>query len=495
MKKFLSPRRRDLLTGGAAAGLLATLGVPRGAARAATGGPVRRFILIKDGTGAGHTKGADGSHHRMIPRLARDAAGKVLPRSQWGEAGLGGSKTMAFASAMDLPAALDPLAEYWRETLIVDRLMNPFDVGLHGNGACALSYMPPNKSISGPSAITIDSAIAKHLSKGLAFPLMGLAQKPEAPMQTASAPGIVVPPLADPLVAYKRYFNFLGADGKKALANRQRVSNYLHERVASLSKVVGQGERQRLDQLTQSLTDMEDSLRALGSLSCTPPPLSKPPTNPGFRDPLVPAVSQVNVDLAASALSCGLTNVATLTFVTQRGSVLFLDAKPNEYNLQGELHAAKISQNTRYQDLRKGLTIETDSWSLDRHNNSHAGNEQMLTAIDRWEAALVARLIEQLKAVPEPDGGTMWDHTLVLWINGGGGIHHGGASDYPALLLGGAPVMKSLGGFTPGRYVSFERKSKTMGDLFTSVARLCGLEIEKFGDTEHGNGALPGIRS
>jgi len=366
--------------------------------------------------------------------------------------------------------------------LVLDRFFNPFSIDLHGNGANTYKVVPETMVATAPS---IDTVIAERLSAGLPFDMVSMSYKGEPPAR-----------------AFDRYLGAIGAAGAGQLQQRRSVVAVARTQIERTRPRVGREDGQRLDRYLAALRDNERSLERLTSLDCPRLPARSDLAVLSKYEPVKPLLSHAHVDIAATALACGLTRVANLNFVPGRGPFQFFDPNPNAYNLQGALGEQAISSDTRYADLVAGLHIESvaggdssNSWIRDRHDAHHAGTTGLLTAMDRWEAALVARLIERLEAVPEADG-TMWDHTLVLWANSGGGMHHGGASDHPAILIAGPKVgaPRAGAGLRTGRYVSFPKKTRAMSDLFVTTANAVGVQMAKFGDAGICQGALPGMR-
>jgi Protein of unknown function (DUF1552) len=116
----------------------------------------------------------------------------------------------------------------------------------------------------------------------------------------------------------------------------------------------------------------------------------------------------------------------------------------------------------------------------------------------RLEATKLANLLKMLSDVKEADGGTMLDHSIVLYCGQVGYGSHD-LSRLPWLIVG------SGGGyFKTGRYVSYGAPS-TLGsygnrglphnNLFVSLANAMGIETNTFGDPSVCTGALDKLRS
>ncbi len=485
--RVLASSRRSLLSTAAALGVGAPLftGLLGRAPAAAAASKPYRFVLIRAGNGFGRSSGAL-APHRMVPAKARNAQGVPLPLAALPAAVMGPAREVMFTSADDLPPSLAPLRRWWQSTMVMDRFYNPHGVGLHGNGGYTYTVMPP-PGPGMPWPVPIDTAMARSFGDALAFPVVRMDYKGDTAANY-----------------FDRYLGAVGPGGLSQLTQRKAVVGAVRAHATRLKGTLGRNDTQRLDGYVESLHRAEQSLERLTKLSCGE--LSRPSqaSTVAKYEPLWPLISQSNVDTAAASLVCGLSRVVSLNFIPGRGPFQFLDPSPNAYNQQNKLPAHAISSDTRYGDLASGLHLEGpatgngNSWALDRHNNHHAGYTAMLTAIDRWEAALIARLIERLQNTPEGSG-SMWDHTLVLWVNEGGGVHHGGSRDHPAILVGGPAVM-GAGGNTPGllrggRYLAYPKDTRALSDLFVTVAQTLGIAMPSFGDPAICQGVLPGARA
>jgi hypothetical protein len=124
------------------------------------------------------------------------------------------------------------------------------------------------------------------------------------------------------------------------------------------------------------------------------------------------------------------------------------------------------------------------------------GNADAMAAImklHQMEAQQYAALLDLLRQVPESDGKTMLDHTIVLWCSQIG--EHGHAVDELPWVLGGG----SAAGFTGGRFLKFARGSDGRGaphnNLFVSIAQAMGVQTNTFGNASVCTGPLAGLRA
>jgi hypothetical protein len=119
--------------------------------------------------------------------------------------------------------------------------------------------------------------------------------------------------------------------------------------------------------------------------------------------------------------------------------------------------------------------------SESHHDLSHEGDAKdsarlMLIAINQWYASQVAQVVTALKGIPE-NGGTMFDNTVVLWINelGIGNAHS--HTNIPIMLAGSAG-----GYFKTGQAVTMPTGTPH-NRLHLSLCRAMGLtDVTVFGN-------------
>jgi hypothetical protein len=106
-----------------------------------------------------------------------------------------------------------------------------------------------------------------------------------------------------------------------------------------------------------------------------------------------------------------------------------------------------------------------------------------LQRIDYWWFRRFSEFLTRLSTMPDVDGRTVLDNTLVFQSSdvSDGDVHN--HDDMPVILAGGAA------GFTLGRHVQYE--GNWFGELFVSIANAFGSPITSFG--EHGTAPLTGL--
>ncbi|WP_053232213.1 DUF1552 domain-containing protein [Sandaracinus amylolyticus] len=164
----------------------------------------------------------------------------------------------------------------------------------------------------------------------------------------------------------------------------------------------------------------------------------------------------------ALGLSCDLTRV--MTYVTP-------DLAPVEIGLPA---ATDIHQDYAHTSIQGSSTYRAEG-------------ERGMIEYNRFYAQRFAYLLEQLDSIPEA-GGTMLDHTAVVWMSELGTGNHD-LHDLPIVIAGGAG-----GSFRMGQYIRLARDTRVgagwghfvqvgpaQNRLYVSLMRAMGMENESFG--------------
>jgi len=190
------------------------------------------------------------------------------------------------------------------------------------------------------------------------------------------------------------------------------------------------------------------------------------PTTEGCTTPAAPVESIVRfensatfprdatamMDLAAHALACDLTRVASV-------------------------------------QLSRGFSGIVHSWvgaTQGHHTISHLTGDHTaeLQAIDQWYGAQFAHLLAKLDSVKEGNG-TLLDNTLVVWGREMGTTSHK-MQPVNLILAGGA-----RGALPTGRFL--DRNREKHAKLLVSICRLMGSNVNSFGNIDVDTGPLAGI--
>jgi len=401
----------------------------------------------------------------------------------------------ATGSSFTLPSILQPLAPFQSKLLVLDGIDN--EVAYHGPGERHMmgmgSLLTGHQLQAGTlftdgsgtpagwgGGISVDQAIAQSVGGSTPFKSLEFGVIPEKDPPTATvwdrmvyaAPGVPVPPMADPVAAFNRLFSVPVGMGTtadagtvadpKALA-RKTILDLAKDDITALQKRLGTTDRQKLDAHLTAIRDLESRL----TLFQPAPPMTSGCSTPAapaavaYRDnDNYPKISSAMLDLIAAAFACNLTRVATLQYSYSRSYV-----------------------------YPRWLGISQGHHGLSHDADSVTASMDKLATLNAWYAAELASFLQRLSKIPEGSG-TVLDNTLVLW---GNELGHG--SDHtdrrvPFVLAGGAG-----GAFRMGRSLKYGgAPAKAFhNNLLVSCMNAMGVSATTFGDAAYCTGALPDL--
>ncbi len=272
--------------------------------------------------------------------------------------------------------------------------------------------------------------------------------------------GVQVPPEKDPAAIFRKLFVTGTPQEIRSQEHRLRQGRSILDSVRSeLSQLEGAlpaSDRQRLDQYTTAVRDVEQRLHNAESWMKKPKPHvdAEPPKEfPPSED--IVGRSAMLYDLMVLALQTDSTRLITLLMDQAGGN----GVPPIEGVSEG------------------------------RHGLSHHGmDEAKLAQLRRVEIAELkafAGLLEKLKSTTEATGQSLLDQTMVLY-----GSNMGNASSHDTRNL---PILLAGGGFKHGQHLAFDRERNVpLSNLFTSMLQRFGLEVEQFSS---GSGTLNGLEA
>jgi hypothetical protein len=197
---------------------------------------------------------------------------------------------------------------------------------------------------------------------------------------------------------------------------------------------------------------MRDAIREL-ELSLTA--VCDPPEAPVGVD------SQTSIDrqsdLVASAIGCGLTRVASMQI--------------------------RIADNDN--TLYPWLGLDTGGHHTLSHDSGTA-SQSTLALLYQWYAERFAYLLDRLAAMPDSDGRTVLDNTLVIWGSELGRAWDHDISNVPFIFAGATDLLRG------GHYLS--GSTIEHGRVLVSACHAMGLtNVAQYGSLDTGSGALPGL--
>lgn len=309
-----------------------------------------------------------------------------------------------------------------------------------GYGYYAVNNVPQPK-------VSVDQFVSAMLVKaGVKRPLASLVLGAD----TAASNGVTmsfrdgtaVTPISSPASAFSTAFGSVSSGGgtmtgggtvatvDAALKRRQSILNLVKGEITDVQKRLGASEKAKLDAHLTSIRSLEDKLMLSGGSSTggnSNPNAAK--ACAGLAKPTDSAKPIENgllhLDILVNALACDVTRVGVIQFGSDQG-----------------------------------LQVDLPDLKGDQHNGFiHSGaNEkvpfQSLINFEAWLATQFAKVVNDLKSKPDPDGGggTLYDSTLVVWARDMGDAVNHNMKDMRFVLAGGAGgYLKQAAG---GRYLN-----------------------------------------
>lgn len=516
-------RRRAFLK---ASGLGATALLMPGLANAQTAPPKRLVIFY--GSGALRYRTADGfsGPNTWEPRAL---AGQPRPTAQqW--------------QLAPLYAALAP----YKSRLVMMRglgMMSEIGDTARGNAhqqgekhaLCAM----PSSSATSPGGPSFDQFIARRLNTPMPLtPFRSLelavgSWGPDGynlPFAETGAGGAItrVNPVWDPRIAYDRIIGAFPATdplAQRRVARRNGMLGLLQQEFGGLSKL-GRADKEKLDAHQTLVRDLEQRLRLQGSAVCARPtdPRVMMNSDPSERGcdlacydagnlPLDPPrrigwaaqqqrnwelTAELHTDLATAALACDLTRVVSLA----------VEYQPDQGN--GFDAAARLaSGSTDWHDLVHKMN-ETGA-NFDPMSSTARAGIPLVERMVQSELRVLTTLLRKLEQVPERDGSSMLDHTVVL-VCGQIGYGSHALDTLPWYVIGGQWAWSTdryydydvrTGGAMTDLPTAIERSNRdgynyvqprgvAHNRLFVSLANAMGVETNTFGDPRF-TGRLRGL--
>ncbi|HET6585932.1 MAG TPA: DUF1552 domain-containing protein [Nannocystaceae bacterium] len=263
-----------------------------------------------------------------------------------------------------------------------------------------------------------------------------------------SAPAMPRSPLDSPELAFSTLFGTIDPDQEQAAKDAKRRKSVLDRAVADISSRRAQlsaKDQQRLDAHGDSIRELELSLTAV----CDPP---EAPVDVNSET----AIDRLS-DLMSSALGCGLTRIASMQ--------------------------VRIADNDN--TLYPWVGLDTGGHHTMSHDSGGPA-QGTLAQLYRWYAERFAYLLDRLAAIPDADGRTVLDNTLVIWGSELGQAWNHDISNVPFVFAGATDLLRG------GRYLS--GTPIVHGRMLVSACHAMGLtDVQSYGSLDTGTGPIPGL--
>ena len=350
----------------------------------------------------------------------------------------------------ELPETLRPLERFRKDFTVFSHL----DHGIGGGHQCVptlLSGVLPHLASKFPDGnMSLDQRAAEFVGTATRYASMAL-QVNEANLISITRTGVQVPAL-DIKAMYRALFLEEPADVKSRLKREGDLHCSILDVVLDQAKAVkgrlGGHDQKKFEEYLDSVRSLEKKISQQKPWIDTPKPKvdrAEPPQGKGTDADL-----KVMMELIALAIQTDSSRIFTLSSGFTGG----------DYGLSGGYHGFS-------------------------HHGEREYEVKAVKTIERGQIDAVAHLMDLLAKHPDPiNGGTLLDHTMVLFGCGMAEGHHT-TKDLPLLLAGG--------GFRHGEsriYPEEDHKRVKAANLLLSMLQNFGLEIDSFGTS---TGTLTGL--
>jgi hypothetical protein len=266
-----------------------------------------------------------------------------------------------------------------------------------------------------------------------------------------SGPAAPRQPLEHPSIAWDQIFRDASKPEPDAsqVTRRTAILDTVLDDLKSVRPTLSTSDKARLDAHATALSEIEASLKPI-PIAC------ELPLEPGDGNLDVEIDSQSA--LITAALACGQTRIASM----------------------------QVTKGDNDGALYPWVGLTTGGHHTFTHDSSDASKAQ-LTELYRWYAQRFAQLLDLMAAIPDGEGTSLLDNTMVLWGSeiGTGWTHD--ITNVPFIVAGGRAH-----GVRGGRYLVAPGQQHNR--LLVSAAHFMGLsDITSYGSMDMGTGALPGL--
>lgn len=351
---------------------------------------------------------------------------------------------------------LDVLRELRGDYTVISGLSHP-DVGSsHDSLYSFLTAAPhPEQRAGFRNSISLDQFAAEYIGGETRFPSLTLSDEGFSLSWTQS--GAIVPSDSWPSSVFARLFLEGRPDEVQAQARRLRdgrsILDQLGHQARQMQDEVSTRDREKLDEYFTSVRDLEKRLARAEEWSKKPKPkVDVPPPQDIANSAEIIARTRMMFDLIHLAVQTDSTRLITMLLA---GTSLV----PN---------VPGVSQGHH---------------DLSHHGQDPAKIEQLMK-VELATTELLRDLLTKLKESNDA-GGSLLDHTMVLFgSNLGAGSTHS-TKNLPMLLAGG--------GFRHGQHLAFDPdQPPPLSNLYVSMLQRLGIESDRFGSS---TGTLTGLES
>ena len=262
-----------------------------------------------------------------------------------------------------------------------------------------------------------------------------------------SSPTTPLPSEAHPRLVFERLFGEGGTPAERAALLKSRASllDGFHEDIGKLRRVVGAGDRNRVDQYLDTVREIERQIQR---------------------------AEEGDEEEFAVSMAC---SVGVPTEFGDHARLL--------YDLQVLALQADITRVISFQFTRElnNRTYPQIGVPEPHHPTSHHGNDpikvEKIAQIGRYHLSFFAEFLEKLQATPDGDG-SLLDNTIYLYGSGMGNPSLHDHVNLPILVAGGANT-----GLRGGRHIRYAQGTP-LANLHLTLLDRVGVHLDSFGDSD-----------
>ncbi len=355
---------------------------------------------------------------------------------------------------------LDLLAAHRDQFTTFSGMSHPDVGGNHHAGQCFLTGAPHPGQPTFRNSISFDQFAADQIGLETRYRSLAVSVRKGQNYNDSisiSRSGVAMPSETSAEQLYRRLF-VAGTPEEKAATMRRieaggSVLDLTLAKVNRLKKGAAPEDRARLDQYFESVRELEGRLQSNIEWENRPKPEVDYPMPKDIADPnRVIEKSKLMFDLIRLALQTDSTRVVTLSLST-------FSVVPHVPGVENETH---------------GLT----------HHGREADKIAELRKIEEAQMTVFGELLKAFREVVET-GGSLLDHTQVLYGSCLGNANSHSNQNLPIILAGG--------GFKHGKHLAFDTDNNTpFANLFVSMLQGLGIETDKFASS---TGTLSGLET
>jgi hypothetical protein len=364
-------------------------------------------------------------------------------------------------AGFDLTPILEPLAPYKNQLTVltgIDANWNYIHAGASGSFLTA-TPKGGRTEIEIIAEVSMDQLLARHFAKETQVASLELSM--DVPANAGACTGILscvythtlswksqtqpLPMEWNPRAVFERLFGDSGTTEKSAREARLRqhksILDSVNEKLASLQRELGPGDRTKVNEYTEAVRDVERRIqRAEEQKNLELPSMAQPQgAPPVFEDHLA-----LMLDMQLLAFQSDLTRVIS-------------------FMLSKEQSARPYPQ----------VGVPEAHHPLSHHNNIPELIAQM-SKINRYHTTLFANYLGKLRATPDGDG-SLLDHMIILYGSGISNSTAHSGDNLPLILVGGGS-----GQLKGGRHLKYANKP-SQGNLLVTLMDKMGVPVEKVG--------------